>query len=255
MEKVVQRLLDRESRGISRRSGGKGGVLEDVINRQAFRPSQEGENTKKIGNHYLSLSQEAKVQAHHVETTVEDGGEKDEDQWDGDDDLGFLAIKLSVEDFATIEQAAGDLEAPRVEKDARDQVSIKQDTHSFAHHNEHIQLIGRTAASKKEKEDKKKKAQRAELETLHLPVIRPRNKTGLESMKDFVPRPGKRIAGKYLISRFIAESQFSFACECRTEDGSRVCAKIIKNDNKTVGLPKNPARRRKSTVILTLQIH
>ena len=233
MDKVVLRLLERENVSVTRT---RGGALDEVVHALAQRKSEVTLPTRKKSEEpcFAIASEEnetGKLQLTLEEGTGEGGG--DEDQWSADDDLGFHAIRLSVEEFAQIEEAAGEL---RKEEDTVGvQNSGTGGENDEGREHEHIQLIGgrRNVQAKSKKKTRKRVGNSYELETINLPIVRPRKKTGFEDSKEFLPRPGRTIAGRYRITRFITESQFCFACECRSEQGGRVCAKIVKND-KTV---------------------
>lgn len=74
-------------------------------------------------------------------------------------------------------------------------------------------------------------------DTFALPVVYPRNRTGFEEEKDFVPRVGDVIAGRYLVEGVLGEAAFSTAVQCvdtQSARETRVCLKVIKNSKEFV---------------------
>lgn len=68
-----------------------------------------------------------------------------------------------------------------------------------------------------------------ELQTLYLPVIVERNRTGFEESRDFQIVIGDVIANRYRIIRYLGSAAFSTAVHCiDLESGEEVCIKIIK---------------------------
>eukprot|EP00388_Colpodella_angusta_P007949 GDKJ01022054.1.p1 GENE.GDKJ01022054.1~~GDKJ01022054.1.p1 ORF type:complete len:963 (+),score=237.76 GDKJ01022054.1:100-2988(+) len=69
------------------------------------------------------------------------------------------------------------------------------------------------------------------LDCFHLKVVFDRDKTGFEDQKDFNPRSGELIAGRYVMLGHLGSAAFSKAVKCLDQwTGLLVCMKIIKND-------------------------
>ena len=81
------------------------------------------------------------------------------------------------------------------------------------------------------------KGKQGEMECFYLPVITKSQKTGFESTKDLVLKPGSVFANNYLVQSELGSAAFSTAYRCldlsseEDEDGyqDEVCLKVIKN--------------------------
>jgi hypothetical protein len=70
-----------------------------------------------------------------------------------------------------------------------------------------------------------------EFETLYLPIIHQKNKTGFEEANDFPITVGTVIAGRYQIVEYLGSAAFSRAVQCLDlQTNQLVCVKIIKNN-------------------------
>jgi len=74
-------------------------------------------------------------------------------------------------------------------------------------------------------------ARMPQFETLYLPVVHERNKTGFEEHKDFPITINSIIAGRYQILEYLGSAAFSRAIQCYDlHTKELVCIKIIKNN-------------------------
>ncbi len=70
-----------------------------------------------------------------------------------------------------------------------------------------------------------------EFETLYLPIIHQKNKTGFEEANDFPINVGTVICDKYQIVEYLGSAAFSRAVQCLDlQTNQLVCVKIIKNN-------------------------
>jgi hypothetical protein len=68
-------------------------------------------------------------------------------------------------------------------------------------------------------------------ETLYLPIVHEKNKTGFEESKDFPIMIDSIIAGRYQVQEYLGSAAFSRAVQCiDLTNNQLVCIKIIKNN-------------------------
>ena len=71
----------------------------------------------------------------------------------------------------------------------------------------------------------------AAFDTLYLPIVHERNKTGFEENKDFPIMIDSVIAGRYQVQEYLGSAAFSRAVQCvDLTNNQLVCIKIIKNN-------------------------
>lgn len=70
------------------------------------------------------------------------------------------------------------------------------------------------------------------LESMMVRMVRTKRRTGFEDQRDFVPKSGDVIVGRYRVVEKIGQAAFSttYRCEDEWEDGVGVCVKVIKNN-------------------------
>lgn len=118
------------------------------------------------------------------------------------------------------------------EDDEEGQINTKKDISEFSTEEQEINIAASDIEEEQEEVDDptRRRGTTPIYDTMYIPVIHERNKTGFEESKDFPITIDSVIAGRYVIQEYLGSAAFSRAVQCLDLTNNQlVCIKIIKN--------------------------
>jgi hypothetical protein len=205
---------------------------------------------KELGEDLMFLAQDLRDEKKKKETNKEEIV----DEYENDEDKGYIRVKVRSDHEVYIqaetvdeypdqqqnEESEGyedsdteELEYSDVFEDS-DKESNSEET-DYEEEIEHLfdELSNITTDENGTEEQKSSMGDErmSPYETLYLPIIHEKNKTGFEDTKDFPITISSIIAGRYQVQEYLGSAAFSRAVQCLDlKTNELVCIKIIKNN-------------------------